>query len=78
MKSDADDMSDYLLDNYGVCDLGADCYWRPGCLKTGWRGRACQFWKPLGATTWAELEGLLQTSDTRVDLSVVAGRVPQS
>lgn len=46
----------YFLDNYGSCDRGPDCYWGKdpsgnfnGCLKMGWRGRACPYWKPLGA-----------------------------
>jgi hypothetical protein len=55
-------MADYLLDNYGECTRGADCYWgkdtrgkRNGCLLTGWLGRKCPHWRPLGATTWDEL-----------------------
>lgn len=56
------DVADYLLDNYGTCSRGADCYWGhdtmgryDGCLKTGWIGRACPHWKPIGATTLEEL-----------------------
>lgn len=46
-----DEIADYLLDNYGICDRGANCYWGNGCLKTGWRGRLCPHWQPLGATS---------------------------
>ncbi len=60
------DLSDYLLDNYGECDRGANCYWGRdalgrfnGCLKTGWRGRACNHWHPLGAQTLDELKTML-------------------
>jgi len=60
--SDADDLADYLLDHYGTCVRGPDCYWGvdrhskfDGCLKTGWKGRGCPHWRPLGATTYAEL-----------------------
>lgn len=56
------DLSDYLLDTYGECARGADCYWGrnafgqfDGCLKTGWSGRSCKHWKPLGAQTYEEL-----------------------
>lgn len=49
------DLAEYLLDNYGTCELEAGCYWCPGCLKNGWLGRACPHWKPLGVTTWEEL-----------------------
>jgi len=57
------EVAEYLLDNYGSCDRGADCYWgkdrqgrRNGCLYTGWLGRACNHWHPLGATTLDELK----------------------
>lgn len=57
------DLSDYLLDNYGTCARGADCYHgtdhrgRPdGCAKVGWKGRACTHWHPLGAQTLDELK----------------------
>jgi hypothetical protein len=56
------DLAEYLLDNYGTCDRGADCYWGKdaqgnfnGCLRVGWIGRSCKHWKPLGATSYAEL-----------------------
>lgn len=56
------DLADYLLDNYGTCDRGSDCYWGKdlagrddGCLKTGWRGRACPHWQTVGATNLDEL-----------------------
>lgn len=52
------DMADYLLDNYGECELGSErCYHGPGpqCLKRGWRGRDCPHWKTLGARTLEEL-----------------------
>lgn len=56
------DLSDYLLDNYGQCDRGTDCYWGRnaagqfnGCLKVGWQGRGCKHWQPLGAQTIEEL-----------------------
>jgi hypothetical protein len=57
-----EDMANYLLDNYGACELGsAQCYHGPGpqCLKRGWRGRACENWKPLGARTLEEFLSLL-------------------
>lgn len=47
------DLADYLADHYGTCDRGADCYHGraapgvfDGCLRTGWRGRACDHWAP--------------------------------
>lgn len=55
-------LSDYLLDHYGHCDRGADCYWGrdaagqfDGCLRIGWRGRGCKHWHPTGAQTLDEL-----------------------
>jgi hypothetical protein len=55
--------SDYLLDNYGECDRNEGCYWGKdkfgnfnGCLRTGWKGRACKHWRPLGATTLEQLK----------------------
>jgi hypothetical protein len=60
-------MKEYLLDNYGECDRGPDCYWGKdskenwnGCLRMGWKGRACSHWKPLGATTMEELYAMLK------------------
>lgn len=47
--------SDYIADNYGTCRRGADCYWAPGCLRTGWIGRGCPHWQPVKAKTWEEL-----------------------
>lgn len=56
------DLADYLLDNYGTCARETDCYWGKdergewnGCHRTGWRGRQCKHWKPLGATSLEEL-----------------------
>jgi hypothetical protein len=56
------DLAEYLLDNYGVCDRDADCYWGKdeygldnGCLRLGWRGRKCKHWHPMGVTSWNEL-----------------------
>lgn len=53
---------EYLLDHYGHCDRTAECYSGidafgrfNGCLKTGWKGRACKHWRPLGAETFDEL-----------------------
>jgi hypothetical protein len=50
--------ADYMLDNYGTCDRGADCYWgkdergnRNGCLFAGWLGRKCAHWQPAGWLT---------------------------
>ena len=51
-------IADYIADNYGECDRGADCYHgkdsrgRPnGCLRLGWLGRKCPHWHPVKATT---------------------------
>lgn len=52
------DLLEHLLDTYGTCDRDVparnDCYWghdaagrENGCLKTGWRGRACRHWHPI-------------------------------
>lgn len=58
----AEDLSDYLLDNYGLCKLGNDCI----CIKPikptsplefrPWLGRLCPNWQPAGATTLEELQ----------------------
>ena len=61
-----EDMAEYLLDNYGECALGsARCYHGPGpqCLKLGWRGRACENWKPLGARTLKDFRLLCSEFD---------------
>lgn len=62
------DVAEYLLDNYGACDRGADCYWGKdtrgafnGCLKTGWRGRACRHWQPSGITSLEEMRERLES-----------------
>lgn len=62
------DLSDYLLDNYGHCDRAEDCYHGRdaagrfnGCLRIGWQGRACKHWHPLGAQTFEELRAKLLT-----------------
>jgi len=56
------DLAEYLADNYGTCDRGSDCYHGRdargrfnGCLRVGWRGRACPHWHPTTATNWDEL-----------------------
>lgn len=66
------DLADYLLDNYGACARGADCYWGKdaagrdnGCLKVGWRGRGCKHWQPLGATTLDELSRCSSSQDKK-------------
>ena len=45
------ELLDYLLDHHGHCDRDRpkrnDCYWGPGCLKTGWMGRLCPHWHPV-------------------------------
>ena len=46
-------VEDYVLDNYGECDRGPDCYWNRdhlgvGCLRGAWLGRACPHWKSVG------------------------------
>jgi len=58
-----DEIADYLADHYGQCQRGADCYHGKdaaaqdnGCLKVGWRGRACPYWKPTTARNWTELK----------------------
>lgn len=63
------DLADYIADNYGTCDRGADCYWGKdargnfnGCLRTGWRGRECLHWHPISARTWEELRMLAEKS----------------
>ena len=55
-------LADYIADNYGACARGSDCYWGRdeggrfnGCLKIGWRGRACVHWEPTTAKTEEEL-----------------------
>ncbi len=57
------ELAEYLLDNYGECERGEDCYWGKnafgrwdGCLRTGWKGRLCKYWKPLGATDYEGLK----------------------
>lgn len=59
------DLTDYLADNYGTCDRGADCYHGKddrgrfnGCLRVGWKGRACKHWHPLGVQTFEEIATL--------------------
>jgi hypothetical protein len=55
----------HWLDHYGQCsrDHGKqnDCYWGKdaaghdnGCLKVGWKGRACLHWTPVSGPelTW--------------------------
>lgn len=65
----ARDLADYLAHNYGSCDRGSDCYHGRngrgdfnGCLRNGWRGRACASWHPTAATTWDELHALAKNS----------------
>jgi hypothetical protein len=52
------ELLDYLLDTYGHCDRDKgkqnDCYWGTdtlghpnGCLRAGWKGRACKHWHPI-------------------------------
>lgn len=57
------ELADYIADNYGSCERGADCYWGRdgagrfnGCLRVGWRGRDCENWRPVEARTWDELK----------------------
>ena len=59
------DLADYLLDNYGVCSRGADCYHGKdargkfnGCLRVGWRGRSCLHWIPVDAISYEDLAAL--------------------
>jgi len=39
--------ADYVLDNYGRCEMGGGCV----CIRPGavWLGRGCSRWVPLGA-----------------------------
>lgn len=46
-----DDMSEYLLSNYGECKRGEECT----CRKLGWLGKHCPHWQPLGVTTLEQL-----------------------
>lgn len=51
------ELLEHLLDSYGHCDRDGNpnnCYWGKdaagndnGCLKIGWRGRACKHWHPI-------------------------------
>jgi hypothetical protein len=56
----------HWLDHYGQCsrDNGKqnDCYWGTdaarrdnGCLKVGWKGRACAHWTPISENELAWL-----------------------
>lgn len=49
----------YLRENFGTCS-SEKC----SCLKYGWRGTACEWWKPTPAKTYDELRewqnGLVQ------------------
>lgn len=47
---------DYWLDNYGHCQLE----WCM-CLKFGWKGRSCVYWKPLGVKSFQELKEYNET-----------------
>lgn len=56
---------DYVLDTYGTCDLDKpprnNCYWGPGCLKTGWRGRGCPHWHPVEGDELTKLVAIHQS-----------------
>lgn len=49
------ELDSYLRTNYGSCTRGSECYWgktkgsnrATGCLKIGWKGRACEHWRPI-------------------------------
>lgn len=63
-----DDLASYIQDNYGICSRGSDCYlgkssvgYFNGCLKVGWRGKACPYWQPVSARTWDEFRAMLGT-----------------
>jgi hypothetical protein len=67
---------DYLLDTWGSCDRDKltknDCFWGKdaqgkdnGCLKTGWKGRNCLHWHPLGATTYEQLSEIRKEYNTK-------------
>lgn len=69
-------LSDYILDHYGSCSLGVDCYWGKdplgrfnGCNRVGWKGRKCPHWQPTGATTWEELNAVCKENNPQ-DASV--------
>ncbi len=52
----AAEIEDYLADEYGRCAKGsAWCYHGGGCLKTGWKGRGCPNWIPMGWKTFADI-----------------------
>lgn len=43
-------MIDYLHDTYGIC--AAD---KCKCLKSGWYGRECPNWTPIGLNSFEEM-----------------------
>lgn len=52
-----DDLTDYILDNYGTCMRGSsECYHaKDGCLGGIWRGRACPHWRPIEGEAFSKL-----------------------
>lgn len=60
--STSDELAEYLDHWYGTCERGRDCY----CLTverqikvgmpTGWHGKACPWWRPLGLRSWEDLK----------------------
>ena len=56
----AQEIADYIADNYGRCAFGADCRYH---YRNEWLGRSCPSWQPTTARTWAELAKAVERPD---------------